>query len=78
MKVGEVMKTQELFQNFLQEIANQVSPGTFSVWFNDLKLVSIDDNEIVIKVPLPVHKQIITNSYMDILDDAIFSLTGKN
>ena len=72
------MKTQELFQNFLQEIANQVSPGTFSVWFNDLKLVSIDDNEIVIKVPLPVHKQIITNSYMDILDDAIFSLTGKN
>ena len=72
------MKTQELFQNFLQEIANQVSPGTFSVWFNDLKLVSIDDNEIVIKVPLPVHKQIIQNSYMDILDDTIFSLTGKN
>ena len=72
------MKTKELFQEFLKEIANSVSSSTYSVWFNDLELVSIEDKKITIKVPLPVHKQIIRTSYMDLLDETIFSLTGIN
>ena len=75
---GEVLKTQELFKQFLAEIADSVSSSTYSVWFNDLELVSMDNQEMVIKVPLPVHKQIIRTSYMDLLDETIFSLTGIN
>lgn len=75
---GEVLKTQEIFKQFLNEIADSVSPSTYSVWFNDLELVSMDEKEIVIKVPLPVHKKILKTTYIDLFDETIFSLTGIN
>ena len=75
---GEVLKTQEIFKQFLSEIAETVSPSTYSVWFNDLELVNMDDKELVIKVPLPVHKKILRTTYIDLFDETIFSLTGIN
>ena len=72
------MKTQEIFKNFLNELSDAVSPSTYSVWFNDLSLVSMDDKKIVIKVPLPVHKQILKTTYIELFDEIIFSLTAIN
>jgi len=76
--VGEVLKIEELFKQFLSEIAESVSPSTYSVWFNDLELVSLNENDIVIKVPIPVHKTILRTTYIDLFDDIFYSLTGKN
>ena len=75
---GEVLKTQDIFQQLLKEIAEYVSPSAYSIWFNNLELVTMDNKEIVIKVPLAVHKQYIKTSYMDLLEEIIFSLTGIN
>ncbi len=72
------MKTQELFQKVLEEISERISSATYSVWFNDLHLVSINDKEVVIKVPLPVHKQILKTVHIDLLEETFFSLTGIN
>ncbi len=72
------MKTHELFKQFLQEIENEVSPATYTAWFHDLELISMDDKEITIKVPLPVHKQILKTTYLDLIDNTMFSLTGIN
>jgi len=75
---GEVLKTHDLFKDFLSKISNEVSPITYSTWFNDLELVSMDDKEIVIKVPLAVHKQILGSTYIDLLDEILLSLTNIN
>jgi len=75
---GEVLKTQEIFKEFLSKIANEVSAGTYSIWFNDLKLISMDDKEVVIQVPLAVHKQILKTTHYDLMDEIMFSLTNKN
>ncbi len=75
---GEVLKTQDFFQNFLKEIAEAVSSGTYSIWFNDLKLISMDDKEIIIKVPLQTHKTILKTTYMEMLDEIALSLTNKH
>lgn len=75
---GEVLKTHELFEKFLSEIADSVSSGTYSVWFNDLELISMDNEEIVIKVPIPIHKNILRTNYIDLIDEIMFSLTGIN
>ena len=72
------MKTQELFQKFLEEVKEIVSPSIYSIWFNQLELVKADDKDIVIKVPLPVCKQILKTTYIDIIDETFFSLTGIN
>ena len=70
------MKTHELFKNLLKEIEGEVSRGTYTTWFNDLELISIDDKEIKIKVPLQIHKQILKTTYYELLDSTMFSLTG--
>ncbi len=72
------MKTHELFKNLLKEIEGEVSRGTYTTWFNDLELISIDDKEIKIKVPLQIHKQILKTTYYELLDSTMFSLTGIN
>ncbi len=72
------MKTQELFQKFLDEVKEMVSPSIYSVWFNNLQLEKAEDKEIVIKVPLPVHKQILKSTYLDLFEETFFSLTGIN
>ena len=75
---GEVLKTQEIFKEFLAKIANEVTAGTYSIWFNDLKLISMDDKEVVIQVPLAVHKQILKTTHYDLMDEIMFSLTNTN
>ena len=75
---GEVLKTHELFNEFLTKISNEVSPIVYSTWFNDLKLINMDDKEVVIQVPLAVHKQILKTNYFDLIDEIMYSLTNKN
>lgn len=72
------METQEIFRRFLNDVQNVVSPSTYSVWFNDLSLVSMNDKEAVIKVPLQLHKQILRQTYIDLFEETFFSLTGIN
>lgn len=75
---GEVLNTHEIFKQFLSEIAETVSPSTYSVWFNDLELVSMNDKEIIIKVPLSLHKQILRTTYIDLFDETFSSLTNNS
>ncbi len=72
------MKTQEIFDKFLAEIQEQVSPTTYATWFKGLELISMDDKTITLKVPLAVHKQILKLQYLDLIDDTLYSLTGIN
>ncbi len=72
------MKTQDVFNNLLKEIEQDVSPTSFGTWFKGLELISMDDKDIVIKVPLAIHKQILKLQYIDLLSDTLYSLTGIN
>ena len=60
-----ILKTQEIFNKFLEEIQEQLSPTTYATWFKGLELVSMDDKTITIKVPLAVHKKILKLQYLD-------------
>ena len=77
-KWGEVLKTEELFNNFLSEISNQVSQNAFAIWFSKLELLSIVNNVITIKVPMEIHKQMLSETYGSLIDSTFFSLTGLN
>lgn len=72
------LETQELFKEFLTRISNEVSTIVYSTWFNDLKLISMDDKEIVIQVPIPIAKTILKTTYFDLIDEVMYSLTNKN
>ena len=72
------MKTDELFTQFLNEIQSQVSQNAYTIWFSKLELLSIVNNVVTIKVPMEIHKQMLCETYNDIVDDTFFSLTGIN
>ena len=72
------MKTDELFSQFLNDIQSQVSQNAFTIWFSKLELLSIVNNVVTIKVPMEIHKQMLSETYNDIIDAAFFSLTGIN
>lgn len=72
------MKTDELFSQFLQEIQTQVSDNAYTIWFAKLSLLSIVNNVATIKVPMEIHKHMLTETYGDIINNTFFSLTGVN
>ena len=72
------MNTHELFNNFLEEVKEIVTPSIYLIWFSQLELISIENDEVLIKVPLQVTKLRLKDSYLDIFEETFFSLTGNN
>ena len=78
MKRGDVLKTDELFTKFLNDIQTQVSQNAYTIWFSKLELLSIVNNVVTIKVPMEIHKQMLSDTYADIIDASFFAMTGIN
>lgn len=73
-----VMNKVKIWNDFINELKNKVSDVTFNTWFINLKLLTINDKDIVIIVPYSVHKNHIINNYMDIIEEIFLNITGKN
>ncbi len=72
------MNSKELFINFLKEIEQEVTPNTYSIWFSKLELIEIVDNLVKIKVPMEIHKKMLTDNYYTLLESSLYSITGKD
>lgn len=46
--------------------------------FQNLELLSIVNNVVTIKVPMEIHKQMLSVTYGEIIDDAFFAMTGMH
>ena len=68
----------KIWNDFINELKSKVSDVTFNTWFINLKLLTINDKDIVIIVPYSVHKNHIINNYMDIIEEIFLNITGKN
>ena len=74
----KVLKNKELFNKFLIEISNQVTQNAYAIWFSKLELLSIIENVITIKVQLEVQKQVLQDTYNELITNTFFNLTGIN
>ena len=72
------MKTDNLFLRFLNDIQTQVSQNAYTIWFSKLELLSIVNNVVTIKVPMEIHKQMLSVTYGEIIDYAFFAMTGMH
>ncbi len=68
----------KIWNDFINELKSKVSDVTFNTWFINIKLLTINDKDIVIIVPYSVHKNHIINNYMDIIEEIFLNITGKN
>ena len=72
------MGENDLWQSVLNEIYPEVNSASFHAWFNDLKLIKIQNNKVFIQVPMEIHKRILTTNYYNLIDDAFYKITNHN
>lgn len=74
---GGSMDKVKVWNDFLNGIRDRISDISFSTWFKDLKLLTINEKEIVIIVPYLVQKNHIVNNYIDIVEEVFLNITGS-
>ena len=72
------MKIEDLFKSFLEEIEQAVSINVFNLWFSKIEPVSLVENKLKIKVPMQIHKNMLSNNYKDIINSTLYTITGNN
>lgn len=78
VKWGEVMKAEDIFSQFLEEIQNVVTANTYTLWFSKLELLSIVNDVVTIKVQMDIQKSLLSTTYFDVIKSTFDSITGKN
>ncbi len=72
------MLVEDLWNNFLSKIKNEINSASFNAWFNDLKLIKVDNDSLTIQVPMEIHKKILGDNYYSLMEDILFNLSGIN
>lgn len=72
------MLVEELWQNFLDNIQNEINPASFHAWFNDLKLIKVTQESVTIQVPMEIHKKILGDNYYSLIEETLYKITGIN
>jgi chromosomal replication initiator protein len=72
------MKADEIFNNFLNDVSENVGKSTYDLWFKPLELLSIENDTITIKVPMEMHRKLLTSIYETLVHNTLFGVTGKD
>ncbi len=72
------MSNIDFWNNFLNIISQKTNPVSFSTWFANANLVDMNNNKLIIQVPMIMHKKILGDTYYSLIEDTVFKLTGNN
>lgn len=72
------MNFDSIWSNFLSEIKDELSSLAYKTWFEETKLLKIDNSKAYIIVPMPIHKKHLTEKYTDMITDKLNNITGIN
>lgn len=72
------MNFDSIWSNFLSEIKDELSSLAYKTWFEETKLLKIDNSKAYIIVPMPIHKKHLTENYTQLITDKINNITGIN
>ena len=70
------MDKDKIWQQFIERLNKKISVASYNAWFKDLKLLTINDNDIVLITPYAVQKNHIKENYLDEIEDAFQEITG--
>jgi len=73
-----IMNVENLWNNFLDNIKENLMPLAFETWFSDTKLISLDDGIAKIQVPMNVHKKHLKDNYYELINNTFNEITGTN
>ena len=62
----------------MSKLEKELAPTTFRTWFKDIKLINEYNNKLTIEVPMEIHKSILRETYGNLIEDTLFSITNEN
>lgn len=71
------MNNEDIWKKFLDKIIKKISPTSYNTWFKDLKLISIDNNDIILMTPYLVQKNHIKENYMEEIEETFQEITNS-
>lgn len=71
------MDSKMIWQQFLEQIKKKISLISYNTWFKDLKLLTINNEEIILITPYIVQKNHINENYKDEIEEIFQSITGS-
>ena len=72
------MSNDLLWTQFLDVIRSKISTVSFDTWFKDTKLLEVNNGKLKIQVPMTFHKKFLNETYYDLIEEVINSITGTN
>lgn len=71
-----VLNSNDIWNNVLDIIKKELHPVSFSTWFGETKLHEINDNKIILQVPMSLHKRMLLSNYYELINDSFVKVTG--
>lgn len=71
------MDIENIWSVFLAKIELKVKPVLFQTWFKETKLIKLDNDYVLVEVPLDVHKKHLKENYNDIITETFMEVTGS-
>ena len=73
-----VMNEKQLWDKFLENIKEKITPISYETWFKDTYLDKIEETKIIAVVPMQLHKKNLSENYKDVIAETINEITGTN
>jgi len=71
------MKTEEAWSKTIEAIEGKVGSQTFDLWFRPLKLLRLQDEEIILEVPNKFFKEWIEDHYPGLISETVENIVKK-
>lgn len=72
------MDLNNLWKSFLDKVKEQISSIPYETWFNETKLLSLNNNIATLLVPSYVHKKQLSLYYNDLIEEIFTEVSGSN
>lgn len=72
------MNEKQLWDKFLNSIKDKISSISYETWFMNTSLYKIEDNKIIVLVPMQLHKKNLSENYLNLIIDTFNEITGTN
>ena len=70
------LNNEEIWSDFLDIMHKYFNEVTFGMWFDKTSIYKIDDQKIVLLVPMPLHKKMFLNNYYSTIANGFEEVTG--
>lgn len=72
------MEYNNIWHNFLTKIQKEIQPINYETWFEDTKLIDINNNIAKVLVPMPLYKKHLKDAYNDLVTKIFNEVTESN